>query len=185
MKKDKTDELFRHLQGEFDLEETPINHQQRFLEKLHSYNTQATKRQWNFRPKPWMTIAACVAILISVVFSIKMNNQPAGLAAVSPKMAQTQDFYTATIHKELKKIANQKTPETKILVEDAMFQMKKLEQDFAILQKDLIKSGDDSRVIYAMIANFQMRISLLKKVLEQIEHVKLLKQENHENPIVI
>ncbi|HET8838968.1 MAG TPA: hypothetical protein VFM82_08270, partial [Flavobacteriaceae bacterium] len=135
--------------------------------------------------KFWFGIAAGFAILVSVVLGLKITNQPTGLAAVSPEMAQTQDYYTKVINKELRNIAKQESPENKILIQDAMAQMKKLENDFAVLQKDLIASGDDSRIIYAMIANFQNRIGILKKVLEQIEQVEQIKQKNHENQITI
>ncbi len=186
MRKDKIEELFHQLQGEFDLEDAPAQHQQRFLMKLQqSSGEKLTKQKRGFNFKPWIGIAAGFAILLSVVLGLKMNNQPTGLAAVSPEMAQTQNFYTGVINRELRKISKRETPETKLLIQDAMTQMKKLELDFAALRKDLIVSGDDSRVIYAMIANFQSRISILKKVLEQIENVEQIKQKSHENPTTI
>lgn len=185
MKRDKIEELFSRLQNEFDFEETPSAHQQRFLEKLQASNEKSIGEKSNSHLKFWYGIAAGFAILVSVTLGLKTMAQPTGLAAVSPEMAQTQDFYTKAINKELRNIAKQESPENKILIQDAMTQIKKLENDFAILQKDLIASGDDSRVIYAMIANFQSRIGILKKVLEQIEKVERIKQKNHENQITI
>ena len=49
------------------------------------------------------------------------------------------------------------------------------------LKLDLTSSGEDKRVIYAMITNFQNRIDLLENVLEQIEEIKQLKNSNNEN----
>ena len=53
-----------------------------------------------------------------------------------------------------------------------------------ILKDDLIDSGKDNRVIHAMIQNFQQRIDLLNNVLTQIENIKTLKNQNHENNII-
>ena len=56
-----------------------------------------------------------------------------------------------------------------------------LEEDYEALRLDLTESGDDKRVIYAMITNFQNRIDLLQNVLEKIEEIKQLKQNSDEN----
>ena len=50
-----------------------------------------------------------------------------------------------------------------------------------MLKEDLTISGDDSRVIYAMISNFQSRIEVLQNVLQKIEEIKQLKQITNEN----
>ena len=63
--------------------------------------------------------------------------------------------------------------------------MEILEKEYESLKIDLTNSGDDKRVIYAMISNFQTRIDLLKNVMETIENVKQLKKNNNENSITI
>ena len=45
-----------------------------------------------------------------------------------------------------------------------------------VLTKDLSESGDDKRVIYAMISNFQNRIDVLQTVIERVDAIKQLKQ---------
>jgi len=107
------------------------------------------------------------------------------LASVSTEMSQTQTFFTTAISDELLKLKNARTPETETLINDAMKQMAILEKDYESLKIDLTKSGDDKRVIYAMILNFQTRIEVLKNVMETIEQVNQLKQKNHENSITI
>lgn len=186
-KEDELAELFQRLEGDFDTETLPEQHQQRFLDKLQVSREEEARRIPNKHSylKPFVGIAASLAIIISVVLGLQITNQKDGLAGVSPEMASTQHFYTTTIQKELRKIEKRQTPATKVLIGDAMAQMAKLETEYAKLQKDLVVSGDDSRVIYAMINNFQNRINLLKKVLEQIEHIEQLKQKSHENPTAI
>lgn len=183
MKKDELTELFQRLEGDFDTETPPERHRQRFSDKLQTSREEGIHKfshKYSYL-KPFIGIAASLAVLISLALGFQMNKKNDGLAGVSPEMASTQQFYTTTIQKELRKIEKRQTPATKVLIGDAMAQMEKLESEYAKLQKDLVASGDDSRVIYAMINNFQNRINLLKKVLEQIEHIEQLKQKSHEN----
>ena len=76
-----------------------------------------------------------------------------------------------------------KTPETAQLVNDALNQITILEQEYQQLKEDLVASGNDQRVIAAMIANFQSRINLLENVIELIEEIKHLKTNENETTI--
>jgi len=89
-------------------------------------------------------------------------------------MQETQEFFTKTIERELFEIKENITPENQALVEDAITQVDVLEKEYKKLKGDLLESGEDKRVIYAMIDNFQNRINLLQNVLEQIEVIKEL-----------
>ena len=93
-------------------------------------------------------------------------------------MAKTQDFFTKAIEEELYNINEARTPETQKLVNDALKQLKTLEIEYDKLTTDLAKSGEDKRVIYAMITNFQARINLLNTVLEDINSIKNTDYEN-------
>jgi hypothetical protein len=187
MKKDNIDNLFEELRSDFDFENPNIGHQERFLSKLKNQNSENGKHSSsgsNFW-KPFLSIAASVIICFSVFTLLKPSNDVKDLASVSPEMTQTQNFFTSAISEELIKINNERTPETEVLVNDALKQMKILEKEYESLKIDLTESGDDKRVIYAMITNFQTRIDILKNVMDTIEHVKQLKQNNNENSITI
>ena len=187
MKTDKLTELFEDL--DFDLAEPSAGHKERFLEKLE----QSAKKQERPQAKtrslwgPFLGIAASIALAIFLFGNIHLNNvadKKGDLASVSTEMKETQDFYTSVIQKELKTIEAEKTPETEALIKDALSQMNKLETEYSKLKKDLINSGQDKRVIYAMISNFQQRIDLLNNVLTQIENIKSLKTQSHESTII-
>ena len=47
MKKDKLEKLFENMEGTFDMHETPIGHQKRFMEKLN-LTQQETKKTNNW-----------------------------------------------------------------------------------------------------------------------------------------
>ncbi len=95
-------------------------------------------------------------------------------------MSETQDFFTATIETELKKLNQERTPLTQQIVTDALEQIKLLEDDYENLKVSLTENGNDQRVIYAMISNFQSRIDILNVVLEEIEKIKQLNTNTDE-----
>ena len=98
---------------------------------------------------------------------------------------ETQNFFTSAINEELNKLKEEASPIAQNLINDALKQIKILENDYTKLKVDLTNSGDDNRVIYAMISNFQNRIDILKNTLNQIEIVKQLKNSSHDTSTTI
>lgn len=187
MKADKDlKDLFEGL--DFDIAEPSPRHEDRFREKLRKRPKKAKPqdkgviRMW----LPVMAIAASFLVAVLVLQGIITNPfiQEQELANVSPEMKQTQEFYSSVIRTELAALQEQKTPETEAVINDALVQLDILEMDYNNLKKDLGKSGQDKRVIYAMITNFQQRIDLLKTVLEKVNEIQTLKNTSHENNII-
>lgn len=173
--------LFERLEGTFDVFDTPEGHQRRFLDKLNAEKQEVPSKSSWWKP---MSIAASFIILFGLGFTFLNNStSEADLASVSPEMEQTQNFFLATINKELDRLESLNAPETKAIIEDALIQMEILEKRYEILKLDLIESGNDKRVIYAMINNFQSRISILEQVISTIEEVKNLNNTNNETTI--
>ncbi|NND11300.1 MAG: hypothetical protein HKN96_08830 [Flavobacteriaceae bacterium] len=188
MEEDNLKSLFEDLREGFDFENPKLGHQQRFLAKLQEqrdgYGHEAFNTNYKWW-KPLMGVAASVALIVSVLLVVQPGSSSKDLASVSPEMSQTQDYFTVAITEELNRLESERSPETEAMVDDALSRMSILEDEYEELKKDLTESGDDQRVIYAMIANFQNRIDLLKSVLENIENVKLIKQDSNENSITI
>ncbi|GGG50049.1 hypothetical protein [Bizionia arctica] len=183
MNKDNLDKLFDDLQDAFNVEEPNSGHTKRFLDKLNANaNPVGTSRGskiihlW----KPLAGIAATLVLILTLVIANKPQNEVRDLANVSPEMEKTQSFFTSTISEELKKLESESNPETKMIIKDALIQIKKLEIDYENLKVDLTKSGDDNRVIFAMIKNFQNRIDILQNTLINIENIKQLNNVNYE-----
>lgn len=178
MKKDNLYQLFENLKDEFDVEVPNLGHQQRFLSKLEAAKPNVIEspaesfKLW----KPLMAIAATIILCFSLITILNQPPVSSDLASVSPEMSKTQDFFTSTIENELSKLNKERSPETKALIDDAMKQLKTLETDYESLKKDLIVSGEDKRVIYAMISNFQNRIDVLQSVMQRIDELKQFKQ---------
>ena len=181
MSKTTLDDLFKDLNGTFDVEEPTSGHQQRFLDKLNKPEIVAKDDKRIFRLwRPLAGIAASLALILSVIGGIQSSDTPKDLASISPEMANTQEFFTTAITNELEKLNSEESPEYQDLIVDTMFQIKILEENYEQLKIDLYESGDDQRVIYAMISNFQKRIDLLEQVVVIVEEIKNLKMNDNE-----
>lgn len=182
MKKDNIDNLFESLANQFDSEVPNVGHQARFLDKLN--NTSKTEVVFTQKSKfslwkPLLGIAATLTLIVVFPFGLKQQATQNDLASISPEMAETQNFFAATISQELERLNKEKTPEVQTLIKDAITRLNKLETAYELLKTDLVESGDDKRVIYAMINNFQNRIELLQTTLEKIEDIKTLKNNTN------
>lgn len=175
--KDNFDNLLEGLKGQFDLEEPNNGHESRFLEKLEA-NT-GNKKESNSKSfwKPLLAIAASIVICFTVFNSVNASEEKLDLATVSPELSEARDFFTATITEELKKLDAERSPLTENIIYEAERQLKTLETDYDALKNDLIESGNDKRVIYAMISNFQNRIEILENILDQIDDLKETQNE--------
>ncbi len=181
--KDDIDQLFERLEGSFDLQETPDGHQKRFLEKLENNDrNQASNKKEKGRSlwKP-LSIAASIVLLISAgLFFQKEEPEAEGLAGISPEMEETQSFFVTAINVELETLKSFENEDTKALIADTLERLQVLEDEYDSLKIDLVESGQDKRVIAAMISNFQNRIELLQQVIETIEEIRTLKANNNE-----
>ena len=176
---DNIEELFKRLEGQFDQKETPAGHNARFMQRL---NTEQPLSGGKPKIAYWKTFSA-IAAVIAVVFALTgvFNsglNEVEGLASVSPEMAETQEFFDTAINAELDRLNAFDSEAAKALVNDAMLQLNSLELEYEDLKVDLEESGNDRRVIHAMISNFQSRIDHLQHVVSTIEGIELINQSN-------
>lgn len=187
MSTDNINKLFEDLRDNFDVEEPSSDHTKRFLNKLNENSNRISDSQLKSRNlwKPLLGVAASILLIVTLFVGLNQPETVRDLANVSPEMAKTQTFFTSAISEELKKLESASNPETKSIIKDALIQIKKLEIEYENLKVDLSKSGDDSRVIYAMIKNFQNRIDILQNTLEHIENIKQLNKLSNENNTTI
>ncbi|HEA31404.1 MAG TPA: hypothetical protein ENH91_15655, partial [Leeuwenhoekiella sp.] len=161
MEEQNLEEWFAAQQeGCWDLAEPKTGHKERFSAKLGQKTEEKKTINLEFWWKP-LAVAASVLFIVLLSLSQKTGTNGKELATVSPQMEETQDFFSAAIANELFEIKERRTPANKKLIDDALHQLSILETDYTKLKKDLTKSGEDKRVIYAMITNFQNRIDLL------------------------
>ncbi|TPN89098.1 hypothetical protein [Aquimarina algicola] len=187
MKNDEIEKMFERLEGTYDIYEPSADHKNKFLDKLQQQHKviplHPKKKKNKFK---YLAIAASFTLIIGIsAFTFLMTPaETIDLANVSPQMEETQSFFTSAIEAQLEEINTISSPETKELVSDAMNQLQKLETDYEALKKDLYESGNDKRVISAMIKNFQKRANLLEEVLQKINEINKLKLLENENIIL-
>ncbi len=169
---------FKELQGQFDVEEPNLGHFERFQAKLN-IEKNPKSNYWKL-----LAIAACFLLLVSFSWTYLSDKHRIELREVSPEMAETQVYFISVINQELKAIEKVNNLENKKVIEDGMAQLKILENDYLKLTIQLRESNEDSRIIFAMIDNFQKRIEVLKAVLNQINIIKQTKNNNHENTFI-
>lgn len=184
MSKNTLEERFKELQGQFDLAETPDGHQARFMQKLQSGTASESKGSFMNWWKP-LSIAASVLVIVSLGFLMRPEQaQGAELASVSPELEQAESFFVTTIEKELSTLQSYENESTKVIIEDALVRLQRLENEYDKLKIDLVESGNDRRVIHAMIENFQSRIELLQQVIQTIEEIEeTLKANQNETTV--
>ncbi|MDZ7612796.1 MAG: DUF4179 domain-containing protein [Flavobacteriaceae bacterium] len=160
----------------FDVQEPEAGHFERFKEKLEAVKPVQGKGRL-ISLLPWLMAAASVLLLITISFAAINGKKGSELADISPEMKETQGFFESTIVKEMASIQKIKTPENEKIIEDGLQQMNKLEVNYEILKQELKLSGQDKRVIYAMISNFQQRIEILQNIMLQLEELEEINKQ--------
>ncbi|CAN5364327.1 hypothetical protein BH23BAC2_BH23BAC2_14550 [soil metagenome] len=178
-------ELFKDL--DLDVAEPSAGHKERFLEKLKNKKKPVAGRSGYIRML-WSPIAGVAAALL-IIFMIAGTSfgtltNKGDLAGISPELKETHEFYTGLIKTEMARAQAANTPHTQGIFNDAILQMEKLDRDYEKLKTDLKNSGQDRRVVFAMISNLQQRIDILTNLMEQIEKIKDLKNTHNENNII-
>jgi hypothetical protein len=168
------EEKIKYLNGQFDFEEPNIGHFNRFESRLKQQSNKPKRKPI----KRFALIASVVVLFISIgVISIKNNSNN---NIVNPEFQQTEFYFSQVIKEELKKIDTQKNSENKKIINDAFLQIKKLENDYKTLQKDLINTQNKKPIIYAMLENYQQRINILQNLINTLEQFNQVKKSDYE-----
>lgn len=182
MKKESLENLFERLHEDFDFEEPNTGHQQRFLERLNQANEVVTlpeKRNW------WKPLSIAASIALVCVLGLELfNNQPTikeQVVEIAPEVSETEFYFTSLIEEQIQELKDEKSPETAKLVEDTLIKLHDLEEDYKILEQELVNGGNSKLLLNAMITNFQIRIDLLEEVLANVQTIKNLKPQDDAN----
>ncbi len=175
----KLEDKIKKIQNQFDIEEPTIGHFNRFEAKLQ--NHLKPKKRNPLKPYYKYLVAASFVLLFSFIgYKSLSNKNTATLANVSPELQQTESYFSAVIHDELKKVQLQKNHDNQKIIDDAMIQLQKLEKEYQSLGEDLKNSENKKALIYAMLDNYQQRIKILQNLLEQLEQFNQLKNNSYE-----
>ena len=126
-----------------------------------------------------LRVAASVIVVMGisfVVFYRSAQSTKVDLAAINPEYAKQQMHYASLVESkrsELKAVA-QTNPE---LYQEFSEEIAQMDSTYKRLNRDLVNSPNQERVLRAMIRNLQIQTEVLNQQLEVIQQLKQTKQE--------
>lgn len=165
-------------ENDFDIHNPNNGHENRFLEKLQH----SKKKTFSFK---WLGVAASILLLLGFYLGNMHQKDQYDLKNVSPKMAEAQSFFVSTINQELKEIEKYRNLETEKLIEDALEEIEELEDEYKTFKIDLKTQGNQRLKIKAMINNYQQRLEVLERLLEQLNTLQTNTKPNIEEHEII
>lgn len=161
-------------ENEFDFNEPHSGHLERFKNRLNAPKQQK-KNSWR-----WLSVAASVVLIVGFWLGSSHQKRQLDLADVSPKMEEVQNYFVSTINHEIKTLEKNRNLDTETIIENALEELEELEDSYNTFVVELTKNGKHKRIISAMIKNYQKRLEILERTLNQIDQIKnhnILKDE--------
>ncbi len=175
-------------QQDFDLDQLPDGHEQRFLERLEaackenendsvainvfSDHKVGTRKNHVIKLRSILiwSAAAVIAVLIGSASFYVGQSHVTDLEEVHPEMAAAQSNYVVVIDQQLAALDQLQSPETERIIADAKSKLQKLETDYVKIQEDFQSNAENPVVLDAMIQNFKNRLLLLEEASLQIKN---------------
>lgn len=186
--RDKLKDRFEK-EGIKDAFEPSLAHRERFMVRLdQEMNHKPEGLQLNISYK-FMRIAATAAILITAISfawfwdhsQVQTTlNKPMTLADVSEKYQKVEFFYQEQMIARLAQIEAKDNETEKIVYKEALNKLDKLDFDYTKLEADLSLNPGNTRIVFAMIKNYQLRITVLETLLQKLNIQETRKTEENE-----
>lgn len=161
----------------FDVYEPLEGHVERFEKKLKQHRKKSVVKLWQY------SAVAGVALVVGLFMMFKSTHSYE-LASVSPKLKTTQAFFEGMIANELHHIENADFSKHPHLKNETFDRLKQLENDYDHLKKQLKNVGYNSKIVHAMIINFQQRLEILENVNQYLQQQENLKPKNNEQTTI-
>lgn len=185
---DKLKERFEKEEGN-ELHEPNLGHRQRFIDMLdEKMDHKPEGFQLNISFKA-MRIAAAAAVLITAIsfawFWDQSQVQTSGstsltLADISEKYEEVEFFYQEQMTARLTQLEIEDNEDDKFTYKEALNKLNRLESDYTNLERDLSQNPGNTRIVYAMIKNYQLRITVLETLLQKLNIKETQKTEENE-----
>lgn len=156
----------------WDIEEPLAGHENRFSKKLNAFKPKKKKNYWTA-----IGIAASFLLGISILYFTSLRQEKE--VVFSPQVQETHDYFSSILTAEVSNLKKLENPATKMMIEDALLEMERLEKDYESLKLEIRKNGENKQIVFAMITNMQTRISFIKQVFEQVEQLNSQSNENN------
>lgn len=172
------EKILRDHKDQFDDQEPQDGHFENFLEKI---NKQKKRNLFESIPSVLKVAVIVTFIIVSGLIGYQIRNMEGnhlGLGAISPEYREVELFYTANINSQLGMLKQlggfDKKQHQSILNEE----LKDMDKRYSQLKKELELHPDDDRIIQAMIEYYQVKTSVLNRIIEQLYQVKKQNRNN-------
>ena len=172
-----------------DQQEPEIGHRDRFMERLDiEMNHRSEGLQLNISYK-FMRAAAAVAVLVTAISfawfwdqsrALGTETESLSLASVSEKYKEVEYFYKDQMASRLAQLEIEDNEADKYVYNEALAKLSKLDIDYSALEKDLAQNPGNTRIVYAMIQNYQLRITVLETLLQKLNIKETQKTDENE-----
>ncbi|MGE4290521.1 MAG: hypothetical protein AB7E36_17740 [Salinivirgaceae bacterium] len=177
---DELKKLIDENRNLFDSAEPAPGHFDRFEKMLREQ--QNTKS----RTLVWPTLLKVASIAILVVLSglyltehFVLKKQP--LAKTNTEFNEARQYYLQQVNQRIDQIESMEkalTPEQKQILIDEMTEMDNL---YKKLQSDYKDMPNDPRIIQAMLQHYQMKVSVLNNIINNLDKVNQLNYTDYES----
>lgn len=103
-----------------------------------------------------------------------------GLSSLASNLREVEQYYVSEVNFQKNKLTNYEVD--KELLEEVEL----LKEEFDLLQSEMGATADPTKIVEAMIENYQMRLEILKDILETIkkeENKNNIKNNSHEDMV--
>ena len=160
-----------------DQHEPEIGHRDRFMERLDQemkHKSEGLQLNISFK---FMRAAAAVAVLITAIsFAwfwdqtrvLTPETKNLTLADVSEKYKEVEYFYKDQMAIRLAELKMEDNELNKNVYNEAISKLNQLDADYEKLEIGLTQNPGNSKIVYAMIQNYQLRITVLETLLQKL-----------------
>jgi len=162
--KDKLKQIIEERRHSFDIYETDVDQLWPQIEKGIARKQRENETKWLWRVAAAFIIGVGITI---AMYSFNQNTFDSNELAyqVSPEWAETEQYYAIQIDEKLQAIQASHVELDPLIMED----MKLLDVAYTELRDDLADGADNEEVINAMISNYQIKLEILERILEEVQ----------------
>ncbi len=180
--------FIRQNRTQFDTEEPPKGHYNRFWQKIRDNRRTSHYTSWKFMLK-----AAVVSILVIIsglwVYERTQENRSPehiALESISPEIKEAHTYYTLEMEKkyaQIKQFDFHNKNQKKLLINE----LQDMDSIYINIKEDLRMNPHDPRVINALIRHYQMKLEVMNHIVRQLQEIQKQtqsekrKETSHEN----
>jgi hypothetical protein len=178
MQNKKMEDALSALQNKRFEVEPAANHQERFLQKLNAQRQKPAAKVIWLKP---ISVAASIVLILAIGLGFYSSYKAYEQPNYTQDALQLNSYFTSMLQVEVERLNQQQNNVDKSVIAETISELNALELEYKQLEKILNNNINPQIILHAMMENFQLRINLVRQVLEQIEQSQI--DENQENSI--